>query len=121
MLSSLELSYWIFYMENTLVRSEFSKEPCSTCCYDGTAVTRGSCWGEQKCAEGRASLLLPALLLQPHALLTLSFVHIRNLGFSKHLPVFISAERFVGLLCKSSCIFSFLTSGAGMLYSVQSI
>lgn len=61
-----------FYMENTLVRSEFSKEACNTWCYDGASVTRGSCSGEQKCAEERASLLLPALLLQPslaHALL----------------------------------------------------
>lgn len=39
---------------------------------------------------------------------------------SKHLQIFISMERFIGLPCNSCCICSFLTSGAGMLYSVQS-
>lgn len=36
----------------------------------------------------------------------LSHIYHGDLGFSKHLQVFISMERFIGLLCNSDCVFS---------------
>lgn len=91
----------------------------ATWCYDGAAVTRGSC-SEQKNLqkEKQHCFYLPCFSgLSP---LTLSVARIKDLGFSKHLQVFISIERFIGLPCNSCCTFAFLTSGAGMVYSVQS-
>lgn len=105
-----------FYTENTSVRFELSEEACDSVlrwcrCYRGQnrKIYRRK---SNTAAAFPASLALP----RSRYLLHMS----RRSWVSKHLRVFISIERFIGLPCNPYRICSFLTSGAGTLYPVQS-
>lgn len=108
-----------FYTENASVRFEFSEEACNVVLWRCSCY-KGQLFRTEKSAEGKATLLLPSLLFWPFPAQALCRTYHKDLGFSKHLQVFISIERFIGLPCNSCCTFAFLTSGAGMVYSVQS-